>query len=551
MPKEIRMMESEFLSRLSLAEWTWCWKKSEDVMKSFVAIIRLVLIAWGNEGLELSGPRLRSVLILLPFVRILVLLLGVLFHTHSAISAVVRPDDSGEALVNPGMGWTLHFYSNFIENYGSKLAPSDTLDDWPGLSVIYLRVPWSYLEPKEGEFNWSLFDTPAQRWIAKGKRIAIRVSCSESWLRYATPKWVQDAGARGIEFEFGKGPKVGGPLWDPDYLDPVFLQKLENFLAAMARRYDGNPNVAFIDIGSFGMWGEGHTGFSSRLNEEQTLTVVKRHVDLHVKYFPRTLLCISDDVAGASKPGRHFPAMDYALAKGVTMRDDSILVQSPPNSWYHAEMAQEFWPRLPVILEHEHYGSSKKRGAWSGDLLLKSVEDYHASYMSIHSWPREELAENREAITRINRRLGYRFQLKEIRWPDEVALGQSFTVETAWANAGVAPCYASVFWSLTLKDEKGGTVSVHVDEAFDLKQLKVGPLGAAPSENRAVRFVVALPLLDPRGTHAPPTKPGTYDVFVSVGQRDGTPQIALPLSGHDGQRRYKLGAIRLTVATKE
>jgi len=37
----------------------------------------------------------------------------------------------------------------------------------------------------------------------------------------------------------------------------------------MARRYDGNPNVEFIDIGSFGMWGEGHTGFSSRLTRSR------------------------------------------------------------------------------------------------------------------------------------------------------------------------------------------------------------------------------------------------------------------------------------------
>src|SRR5512143_373170 len=75
----------------------------------------------------------------------------------------VRPRDTGAALVNPGMGWTLHFYSNIIRNYGSKLEPWDTLDDWPGLSVIYLRVPWSFLEPQEGQFNWSLFDTPTQR----------------------------------------------------------------------------------------------------------------------------------------------------------------------------------------------------------------------------------------------------------------------------------------------------------------------------------------------------------------------------------------------------
>lgn len=457
----------------------------------------------------------------------------------------VTPPDTGEALVNPGMGWTLHFYSNFIENYGSKLEPSDTLDDWPGISTIYLRVPWSFLEPKEGEFNWTLFDTPAQRWIAKGKKIAIRVSCSESWLRYATPKWVQDAGAKGIDFEFGKGPKPGGPLWDPDYLDPVFLEKLDRFLAGMARRYDGSPNVAFIDIGSFGMWGEGHTGFSSRLNDEQTLAVVKRHIDLPKKHFQKTLLCISDDVAGAGKRGGPYPAMDYALAHGVTMRDDSILVQPPPNSWYHADMAQAFWPRLPVILEHEHFGPSKQRKAWSGALLEQSVEDYHAAYMSIHWWPREELAENLETVARINQRLGYRIQLKEIAFPAEAKLGEPFTVETGWANAGVTPCYPGGFWSLTLRDAKGGLASAHVDESFDFRQLPVGKPGEAPVKKLASRFTVAFRHVDPRGTHAPPTKPGVYDMFVSVGARDGTPVIALPLANPDGQRRYKVGQITL------
>ena len=121
-----------------------------------------------------------------------------------------------------------------------------------------------------------------------------------------------------------------------------------------------------------------------------------------------------------TRPGRHFPETDYAISKGVTLRDDSILVQPPPHSWYHAEMAQEFWPRWPVILEHEHYGGSKARKAWSGDLLLKSVKDYHASYMSIHWWPRVELKENRETIDRINRRIGYRLQLRSITWPASI-----------------------------------------------------------------------------------------------------------------------------------
>jgi hypothetical protein len=281
------------------------------------------------------------------------------------------------------------------------------------------------------------------------------------------------------------------------------------------------------------------------LNEEQTLAVTKKHIDLHLKHFKQTLLCISDDVAGASKPGRHFPAMDYALSKGVSMRDDSILVQAPPHSWYHAEMAEEFWPRLPVILEHEHYGSSKRRQAWSGDLLLKSVEDYHASYMSIHWWPREELQENRDTVRRINLRLGYRIQLRELQWPAKVPLGQPFVVESSWANAGVAPCYGGGFWALTLKDDKGGIVSTLVDESFDLKDLAVGPANQAPVQKRPSRLTVAYRHVEPLGTHAPPVKPGTYSVFVSVGQRDGTPRLALPLPESDGQGRYKIGQIEL------
>ena len=459
---------------------------------------------------------------------------------------VVRPSDTGEALVNPGMGWTLHFYSNFIENYGSKLEPSDTLDDWPGLSVIFLRVPWSYLEPKEGEFNWSLLDTPAQRWIANGKQIAVCVSSTESWWRNATPKWVQDAGAKGVEFEFGKGVTPGGPLWEPDYLDPVFLQKLENFLAAMAKRYDGNPSVAFITIGSFGMWGEGHTVFSSKLPEDKTLECVKRHIDIYTKHFKRTQLCISDDVAGATKPGTNFPATDYARSKGVTLRDDSILV-SQKHPWFHAEMAQAFWPTLPVILEHEHYGAIQARKKWDGNTLLEAIEAYHASYMSIHWWPREELADLGGSVARINRRLGYRLQLHKISWPADVKLGEPFSVETEWANAGVAPCYGGGFWSLTLKDAKGGIASVQVDESFDVKNLKVT---AATNEVSVTKwsshFVVAQQFVEPLGKHAPPVKPGMYDVLVSVGTRDGTPQIALPMAGDDGRRRYKVGQITLT-----
>ena len=44
---------------------------------------------------------------------------------------------------------------------------------------------------------------------------------------------------------------------------------------------------------------------------------------------------------------------------------------------------------------------------------------------------------------------------------------------------------------------------------------------------------------------APATRPGRYDLFISVGRRDGTPVIGLPLPGNDGHRRYRLGRLSL------
>ena len=99
---------------------------------------------------------------------------------------------------------------------------------------------------------------------------------------------------------------------------------------------------------------------------------------------------------------------------------------------------------------------------------------------------------------------------------------------------------------MTLKDAKGGVVSVHVDETFDVKNLSVAAQGEVSAKQLNSRFTVALRHVGPTGTsHAPPVKPGTYDVFVSVGQRDGTPRLALPLPDSDGLGHYKVGQIVL------
>jgi len=454
-------------------------------------------------------------------------------------TTVVHPQDTGAALVNPGMGWVLHHYDNSPFNYGGKLEPSDTVDDFPGVGVIYLRIAWSYLEPQEGRFNWSVLDTPAQRWLDKGKQIALRITCSEGSPRYATPEWVRQAGAKGYFFTGGKGIDPNGRAWEPDYDDPIFLEKLDHFLAALARRYDGSPEVAFIDVGSFGVWGEGHTYWSTK--KPYSAETMRRHIDLHTKHFKKTLLAANDDFASQDRGQQ---VIEYAAQQGLALRDDSILVQGGKNAYLSADFAPLFWQKVPVILESEHYGPSQKRGYWKdGSQYLEAIEKYHASYASVHWWPHEFLAANQDLVRKVNLRLGYRLQLVEASWPSEIAADSTFWFKTDWRNVGAAPCLPGGHPALTIKDAKGGIVCVFVDEGLDMRNLRVAESGEAPIESHKVDF--GLPLASDERTRL--LKPGAYDTFVSVGTATGTPKIALPLPDDDGHYRYRVG--KLTVRT--
>ena len=98
-----------------------------------------------------------------------------------------------------------------------------TAPNWPRPIRSTISRAWA-----AGHFIWETLDTPAQRWIDKGMQVSFRISALESWMYKATPQWVFDAGAKGYD----------AAVWsyEPDYVDPVFLEKVVNFVRAMAER---------------------------------------------------------------------------------------------------------------------------------------------------------------------------------------------------------------------------------------------------------------------------------------------------------------------------
>ena len=468
----------------------------------------------------------------------------------------VSPQDTGEALVNPGMGLVHYHYSNRLWAYGMYSKPGDT-EPLPGTSAVYMRVLWNDLEPKEGQYRWDIFDSVAQNWIKAGKQIAFRIICCNQ-TENATPDWVREAGAKGIWFSPIYKDIPGAERWEPTYDDPVFLEKLANFLKAFAARYDGDPSVAFVDIGSFGLFGEGHTGRTAKLSREETLRIARIHIELHKRLLPNTYLVLSDDVAGSNSKESDLPFLKYMREMGVGLRDDSIMCSQ--YGWWHDHWGPLFAPTLPVILETGHFTMCAERGNWRKERILEAVEKHQASFFAFHGFPEDFRESHASEIAAVNRRIGYRLMPVEVRFPSRVKIGEQVDIAAKWVNKGVAPCLPGGFVSWSLCDPEGNVCWSFTDETFDVRALAPTLEGGQNPVLRVSRgrFGCSAPIppwndmvlagLRKSGRVTERSfdmlVPGEYALCVSVGSRQGTPKIALPLAGGAG-RRYQVGHVTI------
>ncbi|MBN2327775.1 MAG: DUF4832 domain-containing protein [Candidatus Omnitrophica bacterium] len=306
--------------------------------------------------------------------------------------------------------------------------------------------------------------------------ISFRISCKETSTdrieqQYATPKWVMEAGAKGGYYRNGEKTGPDGP-WEPVFDDPVFLEKLENFLRAFSARYDGKPWIRYVDIGGIGDWGEGHTHSGSRL--EYGWAPRKIHVDLYLKYFKKSPLVITDDFVYSITDAEDQKKMhQYILDHGISYRDDSILVNGYLRGYSDSytvrspEFFEDAHRKTPTVFELEHYSAVRRNGNWLGaegsslqkygkgksgaDMFRGALNLLHASYIGYHGDARVWLTENRELSDELLNRCGYWFFLHQVKTPDSLRIGQDHEITLAWENRGVAPAYHPYILKLRLE----------------------------------------------------------------------------------------------------
>ncbi|URD52531.1 DUF4832 domain-containing protein [Chroococcidiopsis sp. CCNUC1] len=368
--------------------------------------------------------------------------------------------DSEKVLKNPHKGWYHHYFDNGLWEYGTK-SDSD-LENFPGMNHLYLRLAWSYLEPQAGKFNWSVIDNVINKWTMKGYSISFCITAKETNMVYATPEWVKKAGAKGAYYD-----AWGVNAWEPDYGDPIFLAKLENFHKAFAARYAGKPWLEYITIGSYGDWGEGHTSFSSR--RYFPIDVLKKHIDIYKKYYLKSTLVIADGWVNDRRDNNGSQLQDYILQNKITFRDDSVnvsyYVDTFPSTYsvQSPELFNEVFRHRPTILELQHYHLQKKDNDWigvdgsikGGELLKGAIDISHATFVGYHGYADEWLKENPTLARKLANKMGYWYFLKSIEIPSSLMRGSRHSFKLKWENHGVAPAYYRYKLKLALKGTNG------------------------------------------------------------------------------------------------
>ncbi len=396
---------------------------------------------------------------------------GTTSETPAANSYSITPQTSNDVLLNPGKGWVL---------YGS---PSDQSASTMAYATVgYVRYDWASIEPTEGHYNWSVIDNDLNAWVAQGKQFAFGVmnADSSSNTRYVTPSWVFADGAASVRCTtFDDLTGRSGIQIEPVWNDPIFLQKVRNFLAALAQRYDNNPHIAYIDVRSYGNWGEQHV-YGIPPSVPLSAADVQTHIQMYRDAFKHTQIIVPWGTSDYNS------TYDWAVNNGVGMRRDGMLVDSNGSELTRAQ------GKAPSVFEF--YGSYQwltASGQWNDAKLQQEVEIGKPSYIGMGQWGNDAqamLGKEPTLISDLANHMGYDFVLTNVTLPTSITANSPMNISLSWLNQGVSYLYKSANVAVALLDSSNNVVQ---KQWLSGSNPKTWAPGQTTTENANVTFTGA------------------------------------------------------------
>jgi hypothetical protein len=416
---------------------------------------------------------------------LVVFIVGYLFFSIKTVF-VFQQDDT--LVQNPLIGWV-------TDARDTDLKQSHTL--------VYASFSWRDIESVKGNYDFNKFEdnNNFSYWASLNTKIIIRLylDCPQDTPHKDIPDWLfNEMHGRGVAYKnaYGMG-------FSPDYNDPLLLIYHEELIRKIAERYDDDPNIAFIEIGSLGHWGEWHTG----TNNGSPIPFASQGVcdtvsSQYVKYFKNKILMMRrpTEIAADNRMGLFndsfgdvFQTEEYFINwfnNGYVDLQTGILNPAMGDFWMYAPSGGEV-----ANQPGEQYFTNENI-----ERTLRQLKMSHTSWLG-PSGPFYSLSsEIMENLDIIQNNMGYKFYISKAVLNKNAMLDGKRTLMITMRNSGIAPFYYN--WPLKLYIMDFNNSIKYVQTAsFDIRRLMPNKsadiMFSVPKEYRNNAYKAYIGIVDP------------------------------------------------------
>ncbi len=375
-------------------------------------------------------------------------------------------------LTNPHKGFTVPTEGTWVFVPEFEYGPYGSLNNkaWDLVTYGSGYQKWNKLNPSKGVYDWSELEELLNALSEHDMGYALRVfPYSPSFIRDNdtpeenydwTPKFVYEEGAKKITAKYkDNGANAAVPVWD----DSVYLHYAKEFATALAAKYDGDPRIEYIDVRSFGEWGEWHV---SNLDGSKmpSVEIQKDMLKHYASVFKKSLLVLPSDGYG--------DVYTYALSLGITKRDDCLIgIPGTADSLVRAYEAN-----LPTVAENcggyaimLNYTDVIPGGylKWTPERWVDAITTAHLTYyvldQDFDDCGYRFYKDNKALADSMTKVLGYNFTVERAELLTVISsvagvAGVADTTNTlniSVKNTGVAPCFFDLYMVAEFVDSTG------------------------------------------------------------------------------------------------
>ncbi|MCY2985384.1 MAG: DUF4832 domain-containing protein [Planctomycetota bacterium] len=342
-----------------------------------------------------------------------------------------------------------------------EYAPAPVANPLKGLvpyaSATHVHFPhtmeFSYVGLSElmvgyDEYDWRAMERLLEPIAGRGHQAVFRIFLEYPGKTNVIPKFLLNDGLKIHKYlNTNTQPLPPAKVETPDYEDQNLRRALRNFIAALGKKYDGDPRIGFITAGLLGTWGEWHTYPREELFASKT--VQAEVMDAYAAAFQVTPVLLRYP-AGAKTWGKASNA-----ERPFGYHDDSFAwatldTGKEADNWFYmpalkeaGTAAMDKWKTHPIGGEIRPEAWGKVFDKEPGDKNIQSfrecVEQTHASWlMDTGMFQKKANQERRDRAELEVRRMGYEFHVPAIQYSIK---GNQLQFQLEIENRGVAPFY--------------------------------------------------------------------------------------------------------------